>query len=938
MNEQRLQAYYQLIESLLSCPSGEEPEILAANQELLDTGFVQVVAAVAEHFAQEGEENTANWLKNLALNIAEGVDSSAAPEPTPITEADIETYLQFILEVLRATSESNGNPEVIYPLLAANTDKLNNIFAELLRRWATHTLGEAEADTATSIAADIVNLSNLIQQFPLGRKANNMEIAITGYEIALTVCTRSAFPQQWAMTQNNLGAAYKDRIFGEKVENIESAIAAFSAVLSVLTRSAFPQQWAMTQNHLGTAYGVRIFGEKAENIESAIAAFSAALSVRTPSAFPQDWAITQNNLGIAYRDRILGEKAENIESAIAAYSAALSVLTRSAFPQDWATTQNNLGNAYRGRIFGEKAENIESTIAAYSAALSVYTRSAFPQKNAEALLNLGMLYQDETQQFDLAYNTFTEAIKTVESLRGETNSGEEAKRKQAEKWNGLYRRMVEVCLALSSNTAAIEYIERSKTRNLVELIFQGDLKTTFPQEVVTQIEQLNNKIASSQYQLQNSQATNPTTLAQDIQTWRQQRQDLQDSYLPVGSSFKFEQFQQTLDDNTAIIEWYITANNILAFIIQPNGQQLTPWQSSPEDLQALFDWGNAYLRDYYNPEDKEKIQWQDQLETRLQKLAEILHLQELISQLPPECQRLILIPHSFLHLFPLHALPVNNSYLIDLFPQGVSYAPSCQILQQVQLRQRPNFQSLFAIQNPTEDLDYADLEVDSILNTFPSHQILSYKQATKDALIQEIPTLKDANYLHFSGHGSFNLDSPQDSCLLLAESVDENKNLDLNKCLTLGSLFERDFRLDKCRLVVLSACETGLVDYTNISDEYISLPSGFLYAGSIGVVSSLWTVNDLSTAFLMIKFSQNLQAAMIENGDFSAAVELQKAQNWLRNATTAELQTWASQLQLSPKSNEQLEKFLYYCEHYCEPEEKQFQNPYHWAGFCTIGL
>jgi CHAT domain-containing protein len=189
-----------------------------------------------------------------------------------------------------------------------------------------------------------------------------------------------------------------------------------------------------------------------------------------------------------------------------------------------------------------------------------------------------------------------------------------------------------------------------------------------------------------------------------------------------------------------------------------------------------------------------------------------------------------------------------------------------------------------------------------------------------------------------SCHGSFNLKSPQDSCLLLAESVDANKNLDLNKCLTLGNLFEKDFRLDKCRLVILSACETGLVDFRNISDEYISLPSGFLYAGSVGVVSSLWTVNDLSTAFLMIKFSQNLQAAMIENGDFSAAVELQKAQNWLRNTTTAELQTWASQLQLSPKSNEQLEKFLYYCKHYCEPEEKQFQNPYHWAGFCAIGL
>ncbi|MEH2445106.1 MAG: tetratricopeptide repeat protein, partial [Nostoc sp.] len=278
MNEQRLQDYYQLIESLLNCPNEEESEILAANTELVDAGFLQVLAAVADDFAQQGEENRANWLRNLATQLT--------PETTPITEEDIETYGQFLLEILQATDDSNGDAQVIYPLLAANTDKLNQIFAELLHRWATNTLAEAEVNVATSIAAVIVELSNLIQQFPLGSKANNMEIAITGYEIALTVYTRSAFPVDWAMTQNNLGLAYGNRIFGERAENIELAIAAYNQALEVTTRSAFPVDWAMTQNNLGTAYGNRIFGERAENIELAIAAYNQALEVRTLSAFP----------------------------------------------------------------------------------------------------------------------------------------------------------------------------------------------------------------------------------------------------------------------------------------------------------------------------------------------------------------------------------------------------------------------------------------------------------------------------------------------------------------------------------------------------------------------------------------------------------------------------------------------------------------------------
>jgi CHAT domain-containing protein len=101
------------------------------------------------------------------------------------------------------------------------------------------------------------------------------------------------------------------------------------------------------------------------------------------------------------------------------------------------------------------------------------------------------------------------------------------------------------------------------------------------------------------------------------------------------------------------------------------------------------------------------------------------------------------------------------------------------------------------------------------------------------------------------------------------------------------------------------------------------------------VVSSLWTVDDLSTAFLMIKFSRNLQSAIAESGDFSVAVELQKAQKWLRNATTAELQTWANDLKLS---SEKVQKNYETLVDWFDANEKQFQNPYHWAGFCAIGL
>ena len=79
---------------------------------------------------------------------------------------------------------------------------------------ATSTFTEVTSEQAASIAADIANFGNLIQQFPLGRRAWNLEIGISCYTAALIVYTPENYPEQWAMTQNNLGNAYSDRIEG----------------------------------------------------------------------------------------------------------------------------------------------------------------------------------------------------------------------------------------------------------------------------------------------------------------------------------------------------------------------------------------------------------------------------------------------------------------------------------------------------------------------------------------------------------------------------------------------------------------------------------------------------------------------------------------------------------------------------------------------------
>src|SRR5262249_7971099 len=77
----------------------------------------------------------------------------------------------------------------------------------------------------------------------------------------LELIPRERVPLQWAMTQNNLGAALST--LGEResgTARMEEAVAAHREALKEMTRERVPLQWAATQNNLGNA--LRTLGER----------------------------------------------------------------------------------------------------------------------------------------------------------------------------------------------------------------------------------------------------------------------------------------------------------------------------------------------------------------------------------------------------------------------------------------------------------------------------------------------------------------------------------------------------------------------------------------------------------------------------------------------------------------------------------------------------
>jgi len=243
MNEQRIEAYLALIERLLTCESGEETEILNAHIDLLDSGLLQTMELVAARLVEEGNQEAAEFLQAFSAQLSTVIDRAEDALLTP------EDYFHFLGEVLQLVSD-NPDPKVVYPLLSANIDKLDNFLAQLLQSWAAATLQMVEPEESQGIAGAIGNFSNLIQQFPMGDRASNLEIAIAGYEIAASVFSQDDFPDVWAGTQNNLAIAYGDRQTGERLENLDRAIACYENALQVYTLTAFPEQWAQTQRNL----------------------------------------------------------------------------------------------------------------------------------------------------------------------------------------------------------------------------------------------------------------------------------------------------------------------------------------------------------------------------------------------------------------------------------------------------------------------------------------------------------------------------------------------------------------------------------------------------------------------------------------------------------------------------------------------------------------
>ena len=640
---------------------------------------------------------------------------------------------------------------------------------------------------------------------------------------------------------------------------------------------------------------------------------------------PVDWATTTMNLATAYYSCIRGDRADNIEQAIAAYEQALTVITQSAMPVEWATTTMNLANAYRNGIKGDRAENLEHAINACKDSLEVFTPELLPDYCRRTARFLGNLYSDQQRWLE-ALPIYQKALQAAETLYQSANLLD-SKAAELTETADLPRRAAYALARTGTLQAAVETLEQGRARGLSESLDRDradliQLQKTHPnlyrqyQDVATQLRNLESQQRDRMTSSDRHSLT-PEALREEAIALRQQLSTLLQSIRQVSGYEEFlslptfadvrrvvqrDLAEPTLCDRP-LVYLVSTPAGSLALIVTPNDTQ-SIWldELTEEQLRKILQvWFAAY-----NQSQSDRQAWLDAIDTVTHQLWQPL-MAPLIQHLQAHnCHQAILIPTGYLGLLPLHAAwtedpstPTGRRYALDDI--HFAYAPNAKSLTAATaIANRTTPASILAIDNPTQDLKNSEREVQSAIASFLQPTVLKHAEATVENVRSQLP---HADIVHFSCHGTANLNDPLNSGLLMSDGLLTLKDIFALKLGDRGGI----------RLAILSACETGLAGIEN-ADEAISLPTGLLQAGVAGVVASLWSVSDLSTMMLIVRFYDYWR-----NDKLEPAIALRQAQQWLRDTTDGEKAAYFGLMSLTPNA-------------------RNYAHPFYWAAFSYTGV
>lgn len=510
---------------------------------------------------------------------------------------------------------------------------------------------------------------------------------------------------------------------------------------------------------------------------------------------------------------IANHNLNNFANSMKYYKISLDFFKKFGWTQSVIECELNMANTY-------------GALGDYDNALFLYNKveknNPHPGLKWKSLYGAGEIYEKKGDH-EKALPLYIKSIDSIEQIYNRVDQLDH----RIKFWGSVYDvyyKTIRCCLELGDYKTALELIERQKNKTLNEL--------------------LQNK---SEYM-------------------REEESDFN-----INTKMNYSKIKALATEyKVVLIELYPMEKNTIIFIIRPDIQEdvctITinySYHNLSDDIQVLFKRYHKFINETNHQKRTEaRIDWEKYLEKILSFLYE-----ELFSKLKDYIDtddRIVFIPYSLYHFIPLHAMfsdsyDGNRKYIIEDYI--ISYSPSAKLLQNCLQRKRKNKKKMIlAGANPKNFLNlfYAHSELDSIKCMFEGPDPI-YQACKADIINLDHET----HFFHYAGHSQFD-------SLVLHKNDGSNSEEKLNLYDILMNVY-----LPKTYLVTLSSCETGLND-PGMVDECIGLTSAFLYSGSATVISSLWSISDVSTTLLMNKMYTNIKKGMTK------VEALRDAQLWLK--------------------------------------------------------
>lgn len=674
---------------------------------------------------------------------------------------------------------------------------------------------------------------------------------------------------------NNLGVIYKE------IGDYDRSLWHLKEALKFDTRLKNDPGISMDLNNIGAVS--RIKGETSgikEYLHLALNYYNESLKITRKIEDKELEIENLNNLGLLYST--LNNYIKSIEN----YESALRIAIKMKDFSRLCNICNNIGHVYLDLGNPKEAQRY------YHQALEV---AFLADKNDflwETYFGLGQCLEHE-KQFHLALTYYRMAVDAIDAIRSglalddqKVGFARDKIKAYESLLNLLYKLMLEESPG-KHDEGIFQVVEKSKARAFIESLKEAesesgaepDASLKKSQDVISKrisetISQLARAALSEETRLDLLQRLEKdedeyTYLLNKMKSDRPEKKSL--SSLDVISLEAVQ--KDVLDLKTAILEFFLGKRQSYAFLITRNDfviKALPPRKTIEDSLKA-------YMKMISTPPSG---RFRGILAAKRLYKNILLPFEEYFCS---SIEHLVIIPDGILYYLPFETLipdqrgtTGDSKYLIE--SHKISYVPSASslafLIERGKTRQYSRL--LLAMGNPVysfqlsskkkdlkiyeealrevylnkgfdfSPLPFSQKEVKQISRYFPEGKIDIYTGAEAKEEVMKSTSLTDYQILHFACHGLLDEKAPSRSALVL--TLDDNTEED-------GFLQVREIHnLElNASLAVLSACQTGRGRLEN-GEGIFGLPRVFFYAGVQSTISTLWRVNDKSTADLMRYF------------------------------------------------------------------------------------